>query len=106
MTASVGRLALVTYLPDRCGPIHRHEMPIADQLDIARRLLTQQRLDIVEALAMLNALPLATGNDRVVRQARDAVSAVAMGTGKDLIVARYALARVIVLLEQRIAKEV
>ena len=84
-----------------------HEMEqlqgIADQLDVARRLMTQQRLDIVEALAMLNALPPAMGNDRVVQQARDAVSATAMGTGQHLIVARYALARVIVLLESRVA---
>ena len=78
---------------------------IADQLDIARRLMDQRRLDIVEALTMLNALPPAIGNDRVVQQARDAVSAVAMGTGQHLIVARYALARVIILLEKRMAEK-
>lgn len=77
---------------------------IAEQLDGVRRLLTQQRLDVVEALGMLNVLPPGIGNERVVRQARDAVSAVAMGNGQDLIVARYALARVIVLLEKRMAE--
>ena len=76
---------------------------IAEQLDVPRRLLMQQRVDVVEALTMLNALPPAIGNERVVHQARDAVSAVAMGTGQHLIVARYALARVIVLLESRVA---
>ena len=65
---------------------------IVEQLDIARRLMDQRRLDIVEALAMLNALPPTIGNDRVVQQTRDAVSAVAMGTGQHLVVARYALA--------------
>ena len=78
---------------------------ITDQLDVTRRLLMQHRLDVIEALAMLNALPSSIRNDHVVRQARDAVSAVAMGTGKHLIVARYALARVIVLLEGRMAEE-
>ena len=30
---------------------------LTEQLTVALRLLTQQRLDIVEALTMLNALP-------------------------------------------------
>ena len=75
---------------------------IAEQLDIARRLL--MRLDVVEALAMLNALPPGIGDERVVYRAREAVSVMMTGTGRDLVVARYALARVIVLLEKRIAE--
>ena len=52
---------------------------------------------------MLNALPPDIGNDRVVHQARDAVSAMAMGNGQHLIIARYALTRVMVLLKRQVA---
>ncbi len=76
----------------------RSSQTIANQLDIARRTLTQHRLDVVEALTLLNMLPPPIADDNVIRQARDAVSAVAMRAGQHLIVARYALARVIVLL--------
>lgn len=78
--------------------------PSPTTFEVARRLLMQQRLDVVEALTMLNALPPAIGNDRVVQQARDAVSATAMGNGRDLVVARYALARVIVLLKKAVGR--
>ncbi len=77
---------------------------IAAQLEIARRLLTQHRLDIVESLGMLNALPPALGNESAISHARDAVSALTMGNGQHLLIARYALARVIVLLELRLAE--
>lgn len=79
---------------------------IAEQLDVARRLMDQPRLDIVMALSMLNALPPSLVNDATFDCAREAVLAVAMGTGQHLMVARHALTRVIVPLEQRIAKEV
>ena len=75
---------------------------LTEQLAVALRLLTEHRLDVVEALAMLNALPPNIRNDRVVQHARDAVSALAMGGGQQLTIARYALARVIVLLEEHI----
>ena len=74
---------------------------IAEQLDVARKLIAQQRLDIVEALTMLNALPPSIEDERIDRHAR--FSAIAMGNGQHLIIARYALARVIVLLEDRVA---
>ena len=75
---------------------------LTEQLTLALRLLAQHRLDVVEALAMLDALPPDIGNHYVVQQARDAVSALAMGGGQHLTIARYALARVIVLLEEHV----
>ena len=79
---------------------------IAEQLNVARHLIAQSRLDIVEALVMLNAIPPDIADEHVVHQAREAVLALSIGDGRHLTIARYALARVIILLENRIATAV
>ncbi len=75
---------------------------IGAYLDEARRLMAQPRLDIFEALIMLNGVALTLGPDAAIDRAREAISHLASGDGRNLTIARYALGRVIVVLKRQV----
>ncbi len=79
---------------------------IAELLDIAKNLIGGRRLDLESTLAMLNALPEDIG-DKAQSSVEQALQAVAAAVDQDSryeAVARFALARVIVMLETHLAE--
>ena len=74
----------------------------AERLRVVQDLISAGRLDVAASLALLNTLPdtLGPSVSEAVEHARRAVSAAPGGDHRHQAVARYMVARVLVLLEQ------
>ena len=80
---------------------------VTEQLDVAKDLIGRRRLDIESTLTMLKALPEDIGEAArsSVDQALQTVAAAAERDSRFEALARFALARVIVMLEKHVAEE-
>lgn len=80
---------------------------LTTQLVVAKDLICQRHLDSMATLAMLNALPADLDDDlrASVEEARKSVAAARSDSRREAI-ARFALARVIVMLERTLASGV
>ena len=79
---------------------------ITEQLDVAKDLLDQRRLDIESTLRLLEALPDDIGDAArsSVDQALQTAAAAAERDSRYEALARFALARVVVMLEKHVAQ--
>ena len=79
---------------------------ITQQLDVAKGLIGQRRLDIESTLRLLKALPDDIGDAArsSVDQALQTVAAAAERDSRYEALARFALARVVVMLEKHVAE--
>ena len=79
---------------------------INEQLEVAKNLIGQRRLDFDQTLTMLSALPADIGESArsIVEQALHTVAVAAERDSRYEALARFALARVIVTLEQHLTK--
>lgn len=80
----------------------------AERLRLARGLLTAEALDIAAALALLNTMPdtLGAPEREAIDHAKRAVAAAPGGDQRHEAVARYLIARIVVLLEREAASPV
>ncbi len=80
---------------------------ITQQLDVAKDLINRRRLDIESTMTMLKALPDDVGDAArsSVEHALRTVAAAAERDSRYEALARFALARVIVMLEKHLAEE-
>ena len=79
---------------------------ITEQIEVAKNLINQRRLDFDSTLTMLTALPADIGDTArsSVEQALHTVAVAAERDGRYEALARFALARVIVTLEQHLTE--
>ena len=82
------------------------QVTITEQIEVAKNLIGQRRLDFDDALTMLNALPADIGDTArsSVEQALHALAVAAERDSRYEALARFALARVIITLEQHLTE--
>ena len=82
------------------------QVTITEQLEVAKDLISRRRLDVERTLTMLNALPADIGDKArlSVEQALQTAAAAVERDSRYEALARFALARVIVMLEKQLAE--
>lgn len=83
------------------------QVTIAEQIDVAKDLIGERRLDLAGASRMLNALPTEIGDvaRSSVGEALQTVAAAERDSRYEAL-ARFALARIVVTLEQHLAEAI